>query len=1123
VGALTVTPQTVLLTDRDTNLTVKLSATGTDVVRYRVELDGPQLSIAQPRGQFTGSTDLKVAVDGSQLKARNLPGTIKVFTTLGNAIVNAPIHVGITGSYKGKLTYDGGPINLGETHLALDILESSGDVQMRVDSHNSMLFPATGSGETTGRGSYTLSGGVDATVGQVIPASFGGARNHFRRDVGRQVRFRLTPDSLNGLSGTFDETIVGLFAEPVTTSGHVALQYTPQDSDPSFTLGADVTMPASPAQTQTWDVGSVFPWQAGSCGASPFCGSGQCNSQTATEKQVAALEQTYANPLAAGFQTMTPVDPTKPFFADMASNCQASLAATSLADYQASAQAQACGLVAGTACAMQLATAYTSADATLALAVGRLTQETLAPGLLVAKNEIVQALDDSFVGGLSQEQVDYNAATTTLAPFATWVTQPAILEYLRGMPVASAKGADPGTDTQSQVQSFPAARALADLFFTMSTIDGETARVAAASGDVQTVTSSAQQRAVLAYLESATLSEILKEWTTAPPSVGAKFTGVLTPLDQGFTATIEGADVFGIPDGFVPFVYRPEDVSKGATNFEQMLAVASNDVSNEQTLETQFLANNRAYEAQAAQLQQELLNVRTQYDERIGEICGTAFNPAQVMGPDDWSNCGANNAGSYGLALENIDEATAKLQSAQTNAAGIQSKIQIDTNALAATQQVHADTIAFIDQTGNDIAAIDYADSMINAFSHAMDVASHADLLNAGAPLAESAVVFALDSAKAELDLQKDQLQTAQTMQIQQAQAQVEYIQGMANIQKEMIDLGQATVDGTQQIIAVVEAKLAARNLFDQVQQIWQDRQRQIDVIDHDPTRDPSYRLLRDSYALNVLGARAAAQTELDLAGRALEYELNVSMANLDGAVLNAQNSTSIGQLQSCLRSIFDSSRVAYGSPQDYVTTVSVRQMLSIQGPRKDEVTGQTLSEGDQFRELLLKNQNLDGRGGVGLTFSTNLQAGNGLWASDVCNDRIASVQAQLVGDFLGDNQAQINLAMGGGGVMRACDSEQLVSWSLGSDSAGDPTAFAVVQAGVNTFGDAPANTSLFGQPVARANWVLVVPGGQDAPTNADVDITHIDDVVLKFDHKALPRHTSPISVDLSCLANVGK
>jgi hypothetical protein len=197
--------------------------------------------------------------------------------------------------------------------------------------------------------------------------------------------------------------------------------------------------------------------------------------------------------------------------------------------------------------------------------------------------------------------------------------------------------------------------------------------------------------------------------------------------------------------------------------------------------------------------------------------------------------------------------------------------------------------------------------------------------------------------------------------------------------------------------------------------------------------------------------------------------------------------------------------------------------MLGITGPRKDPVTNQTLSEGDQFRLLLLANQNLDGHGGVGIKFSTDLQPGNGLWATDVCDDRIANVQAQVVGNFQGDNEAQVDLALSGGAVLRACGSDTLTTWSLGATSSDQTEAVAVLQAGVNTFGETAPNTSLFGQSVARANWKLIIPGGQVAPANADLNLTGIDDVVLRFDHKALPQQSSPVAIDLSCLANVGQ
>jgi hypothetical protein len=249
-----------------------------------------------------------------------------------------------------------------------------------------------------------------------------------------------------------------------------------------------------------------------------------------------------------------------------------------------------------------------------------------------------------------------------------------------------------------------------------------------------------------------------------------------------------------------------------------------------------------------------------------------------------------------------------------------------------------------------------------------------------------------------------------------------------------------------------------------------------------------------------------------------------MSIADIEGTVAGARNNSDMQSLWACMNSIFNGARVAYGTPQDYSTVVSVRRLLGITGPRKDEVTGQTLSAGDQFRALLLRNENFDGHGGVAINFATDLQVGNKLWSAEVCDDRIASVQAQLVGDFLGDNQAQVDLSLSGTAVVRSCSDGSLQTWSMGGgDGSNAAGAIAIIGAGVNTYGDAPPNNSLFGQSVARATWRLAIPGGAGAPSNADVDVSHIDDVVLKIVHKAAPLRGTPVSIDVSCLGNAAR
>lgn len=1128
LGDVKVTPSAVALTGDDHSFQVQLTSTSSAPVRYRVQLHAPHLSIDNPRGEFTANTTLTIKVDPSQLKGRDVGGSVKIFTTLGNVVVDAPIHVGLTGAYRGSLRYDGGVVSLGDTRVALEVIERNGDVTARVDSKSSLLFPGTVSGETTGRGAFTKSDGLDLTLQQVIDDKFGGDRNHFGRAIGRRVRLKLKPADRGGLQGTFEETVFGLFSEPVVVTGTVTLQYMPRGQDPSFTLANDLVMPASPPKTSSLSPDKVFGWQIAACGPTLSCGGTVCDASDQNCTFVACdanamkkAEHDWAKPLQQ-MMTNHVIGASAPFDT-VAKACTASLTAASTDDYgRLDPTLRGCGLVPPLACAVQIGTGFPVSDKTNAKLVGTLINETLAAPLLVAKDHIVHALTDSFALGDVAEKDHYDKALQALGPATTWMAQPSVLEFLRTIDPDAAKG-DAPTDSSTRTDTYPAGRALADLFSTLAVIDGERARMgaAASSGAQPQLADDAQHRAVLGYLEAVTLAQILQAWQTAPPSIASKFVGVLNPLDRGFAALLQGANAFGIPQGFVPFVYRPEDVGKGPTNFEQMHFIATQSVTAEKNIEATFLANKRANDGATQNLQAQILAASTQFDLKLKEICGSAFDPNAVTKDTDWDLCGKGQVGEIGMLLLDIDAANARVNSALSRMQGARDKIGIDQRTLEQTQQLHAEDLQFIDSNGRSLEALTLTEGLIDASMAAVQTAANASIVNAGAPLAEAGGQFALGVIKAGIAAERVELQTAQAMQTVRTNAAIEYINGMANIKKETIDLAQLSVDIHQDLIGVLQSKLKVANLLAQAHDVFEQRARTLGVAERDPSNDPSFRLLRDAEALTTLKARADAQTQLYLAAAALEYELNMSIPAIDGAVLNAHNGASLDILDSCLMNIYNSSRVAYGSPQDYVTTVSVRKMLGITGPRTDAVTGQQLTEGDQFRQLLLRNENLDGRGGVGILFATDLQPGNQLWSTDVCSDRVATVQAQLVDDFLGDNQAQVNLMLSGGGVMRACDSEALNTWTFGASPSNAGTAFAVIQAGVNTFGDAPPNNSLFGQPVARASWTLVIPGGADAPSNNDVDITKVDDVVLKFAHKALPRRTSPLSVDLSCLANI--
>lgn len=1112
-GSLTASPATVQLTDRSTSLDVQLTSTSKSSVRFRLGELPPYLSAAKTSGEFTGTTTLHFSVNPAGLQGHDVGGVLKLFSSIGDVSISAPIHVGMTGTYSGAMRYTAGNVPLGDTRLALDVLQDlTGEVSVRMQSQASLLFPATDVGDVTGHGQYSTSGGLHFTLVQIVDPTFGADRNHFGRSIGRSIEFRLTPDGSGNLSGTFHESIVGLFAEPVTVGGTVSLQYQPTTNDPNFSVGTVPSLPTWPSGLSVLSPKDIFGWTD-----SPDCG-GVISEMGAAS----SADKAYGAPLQQAFASRgdNPIQ-------DYATICASAQKIVSLQGWQHAGltpapNGQSCGLVVPLACALTTyASQSATSDSASATAASQLVSDVLAPALLLAENDNVSALTSSFTQGTSAQLAQYNNAMTALAPAASWVLQPVVLEYMRNIPAQAAEGS-----TTSGSPTFPAARALATLFYVSGVIDGERARIdaAAASGSQPQLAAEAQQRAVLGFLEAMSLLGIAQQWGIVPDSVTSHLSGMLTPLDNGFAALVQGANAFGVPPSFVPFLYSAANAgSGGATNFEQMRTIAMNSVSAETNLETQFLADQRAYESNLTQLQQELANVRSQYDFQIQSICGVAFDPNAVTDPSAWKNCGANQQGSVGALLVQVQQAQAKVQADLSGLQAQKDKIQIDVSALAQTQQLAEQQVQFISSTGESLGELDFASGMLTAAEQSIQIAANSQVLNFGAPFAEATAALVIGAIQAGIAQDKQQLETAQSMEAVQVSAAESYVNGMAAIQKETIDLQQMGIAMTQDQLQVVFEQVQAANQVAQAKGLFAERQQVLAAIASptDLLADPSYRLLTDQLGLQIVAARAQAQQQLFLAGSALQYEINQSL-NINGAVLNASNSTGLNALSSCLENIYNGSRIAYGTPQVYPTTVSIRKMLGISGPRTDAVTGATLSEADQFRELLLRNSNFDNSGGVGIPFSTDLQPDNGLWGADVCDDRIVDVQAQLVGDFLGDNEAQVNLSLTGTSVVRACDGpNDLVTWTFGTNgSAG--SAFAVIGAGVNTFGTGAPNTSLFGQSVARASWRIVVPGPQEAPSNSDVDFTHIDDIVLKIDHQALPLRSSPVSIDTSCLAQIG-
>ena len=1106
------------LSETDTTFPVTLTSTSASPVRYRIQLEGGHLSVDNPRGEFTGTTNLTVKVDGSKYATTDVPGTVRVISTLGQASVPANLHAGISGLYRGYLSFSGGHTQLGAARIRMGLSASADGVLAWVDPGASLLFPedttnnvlaATGSGTFSGK-TLTL------TIGQRIPKSYGAERNHLGRDVGRQITITLNPTPGGGWKGTFQETITGLFVQPVTNTGDVQLAY---ESRQGFTP-VTASNPFQAVSLSNADLARNLTNWTQSC-SSILESSGLCNltwsTATLAAKSACLGTSLYAAdvmPLYNAISGQTPMA-----YADIASGCGKQLTATSLSSIAATS-VQACGIVPLVECGVQLAAQSDVTDSTTGLALNNLVDGAINPMLLVAQERMMAALDSSIAGAatVTQERTAYDDAASALNRSAAWIYQPAVLEALRRIPAATALGTT--TATNPPYTTFPAARAIAKLLRTMRDLESERTRLVAAENlaNAQYRKDSAQASALSSYLESVALNVLLDTWGNAPSTVGSEVSGVLNPFDSSFGAAISGTGIFGFPDSFVPFVYDPKDATKGKNNFEQMAAIANAQIALYSALEANYTNASKVTKASDYAVKQQSLALKTQYNDRITQLCGSDFDVDVAQASGDISKCGQTGGEVASHRLQ-IEKADTSLQGSHDQLAGMQQKIAIDTRVMKEKYKLHDENLKFIDAQGQQLDAIAWSEGIVSAEQVALQTVSQASITNGFAPAGLAIPMAMLELEKTALGVAKQDLQTAQQMHFERQTQVAEEIEAQANIEKQNIDLAQFNVQIRQSQLDETSAQLTLANALAEVQTLLADRADAISVNAADPTHDPAFRIVRNDVAIKMLSARFRAQKYLYLAGRALEYELNQSIPDVAKAALVARSASRMDTLNSCLALI----PKGISSPQSYTRLVSVRKMLGITSERTDDCTGEKLSEAKQFQRALLANGNLDKQGGVSLKFATDLKPGNDLWSTDVCNDRITAVRVQLVGDFLGDDEAQVNLSLTGTAIMRTCTGDDIAAWSLGGDSAdGLGTAVAIVQAGVNDFGKASPNTSLYGQTVARAQWLLTIPGKDAAPTNGDLDLTHVDDIVLEVTHEARPiGGTSSLSADLSCLQQV--
>ena len=188
----------------------------------------------------------------------------------------------------------------------------------------------------------------------------------------------------------FEETIHGLFEQPITLRGSVYLEHEPLEREPVLTVPPDPVMPTASATTSP-DVGAVFPgWTQAGCWNDAAAASA-CPFDTVL--CAGAIDWRFYAPLELRLSggILSPRTESIGTIAD--------LCALDMLRSANQVDVPACALLPPLACALRQIDITDKTSPAAAEAFSRLYAHTLNPALLVAQDNIVEGLRESFLEG----------------------------------------------------------------------------------------------------------------------------------------------------------------------------------------------------------------------------------------------------------------------------------------------------------------------------------------------------------------------------------------------------------------------------------------------------------------------------------------------------------------------------------------------------------------------------------------------------------------------------------------------------------------------------------------------------------------------------------------------------
>ena len=630
-------------------------------------------------------------------------------------------------------------------------------------------------------------------------------------------------------------------------------------------------------------------------------------------------------------------------------------------------------------------------------------------------------------------------------------------------------------------------------------------------------------------------------------------------LALAFRDTGPGANPFGYAAAYVPMALGPEDIELGRTNFDAVHAFAADDVTIFAELADDAWRAMRDYEDKAHSTQATLLQLTADFDAKLRAFCGTAPGDSAP----DLATCGAHGGQLAELEAAvvaaglRIDQAVQTLDNNHHAVAVEEERFTAQARAVAELGDLLHDLnhqiFMIVDEHGDARGALMQAQALAecsqveHAAKEQMDAlridckariqkellggpavfgfstpdwrgislandacAAEKEALRA-ATEAQCGAIFSQAGLQADLEAQArdEQIEVmAVSEQIDQAIRQTDlkiaYAASVALIKNLHADALLLQIEIREAEVARDATLSALWSAYAEVAALSLDKARALGLlVDDDPNNAlvrPHFLAARQHAAARVLRAREHLTRRVYLALRALEYEISQPLPTLRDQLLAARAPEDFTALLACLDSVAEDHRLTHGYGQTYTTEISLRaDVFGITADLPD-VDGTPATPAEQFQALLQDPAHRQADGTIALPFTLSATPGHTLLSTWLCDDRLDLIEVKLIGDFLGDREAEVLLSRQGLTTVRRCDAANLPPSVAHAEYSFDREQIAL-QAGTAEWG--PPHAGFAAWPVHGEQWTLTIPPASQSPANADLNPHDIADVVLRLHHRA--------------------